>query len=45
MSDSDLLEVEFLKIKLGKATALTLPLAPHIALLTTMPAEDGTGGV
>ena len=45
MSDTDLLEVEFLKIKLGKATALTLPLAPHIALFTTMPAENGTGGV
>jgi hypothetical protein len=45
MSDTDLFENEILKLKLGKAPTLTYPITPYLALFTTLPAEDGTGGV
>ena len=45
MSDTDLLENEVLKLILGKALSLTLPITPYLALYTTKPADDGTGGV
>lgn len=33
------------KILTGQAAGVTLPLTPYLALFTTLPNEDGTGGV
>jgi len=45
MGKTNYLENEVLKLSLGKALALTLPITPYLALFTTLPGEDGTGGV
>src|SRR3954464_8541704 len=45
MGKTNYLENEVLKLCLGKALALTLPITPYMALFTTLPGEDGTGGV
>ncbi len=45
MGKTNYLENEVLKLSLGKSLALTLPITPYLALFTTLPGEDGTGGV
>src|SRR5664279_1658908 len=36
---------EVLKMVCGQSLAYTLPITPYVALFTTAPAADGTGGV
>lgn len=45
MSKSDYLENELLKWCTGQVNALGTAPTPYVALFTTVPAEDGTGGV
>lgn len=45
MGKTNFFENEILKLSYGKTTSLTYPITPYMALFTTMPGEDGTGGV
>lgn len=45
MGKSNYLENEVLKLSLGLTLALTVPATFYLALYTTTPGEDGTGGV
>jgi hypothetical protein len=45
MGKSNYFENEVLRLSLGKALQGTYPATIYMALFTTMPGEDGTGGV
>ena len=45
MGKTNYLENEVLRLSLGKPLVTTLPIDARLVLFTTLPGEDGTGGV